>query len=569
MGTPKEAKRSTNIVASLLGINQSREEPKRTRVIIIADYLCVILVCLGAGYLATLQGFDSLPINADALAPFEEAKSIISNPETHLFNIHVSRIASIFPDLTINALLQLMLPKAGFLEIFSLYAWCTSTLFLLLATFLINEIKQDNQRLTADSIRISLITIILLNISHPFNIAYSHFITPVHHGGNVLNTLLILTLAVRSIRGAGKAQIQIALGSMVALATLSNKMAIFTAVLPSIILLIAYLRGAQRRNNLITVVMSALAGVFIGGLFNEQCATPEFNLLGTLSAFKQYFQISWITSASVLLSTASILYVLKARTSQSKHLPKQTAAGLIAISISSISYFVYLPMLTSSGEAPLRYICIAYALLPVFLVFYSNKFKYKRGIVALLLILVATLVSFQYPDRPRINFDTHQSLKQELLERSERIEPFKTDAATFILQKGYNTYLGLGDYWMSGTTLITNSRLHIIPIHNTGIPDFWGHTPQDIRREIKTLDQTHSYLLTEDNAFKERFEEKYGAPYETWNYNIEERTFTREPINTNFRLQFYNNPKIYNRVRKSSKKFKRQCNPSLPNYSVR
>ena len=70
-----------------------------------------------------MQGFDSLPLNADALAPFEEAKSFISNPKTDLLSIHVSRIASIFPDLTINALLQLIFPKARFLEIFSLYAW--------------------------------------------------------------------------------------------------------------------------------------------------------------------------------------------------------------------------------------------------------------------------------------------------------------------------------------------------------------------------------------------------------------------------------------------------------------
>ena len=560
----------SQIIPTLLGINPSIGEQKRTRELVTADHLCLILVCLGAGYLATLQGFNSLPINADALAPFEEAKSLISNPNTHLFNIHVSRIASIFPDLTLNTLLQLIFPKSGYLEIFSLYAWCTSSLFLLLATFLANEIKQGKQLLTADSIRISLITIALLNISCQFNIAYAHFITPVHHGGNVLNTLLILTLAVRSVRTGSKPRIHILLITMIVLATLSNKMAIFTAVLPSALIFFVYLKGVQRRNHLITTVLATSVGIVIGGLFNEQCATPEFNLLGTLSAFQQYFQISWITSASALLSTASILYVLKARTSRS-NLPRQTAAGLVAISISSLAYFIYLPMLTSSGEAPLRYICIAYALLPVFFIFYSDKLgdKRRRRIIVLLLILVATLVSFQYSDRPEINFKRHQSLKQELFDRSEQIEPFKHDSANLIDQKGYNSYLGLGDYWMSGATLTTNSKLYIVPIHNTGVPDFWGATPQDIRRQIKTLDKNNTFLLTEDDAFKERFERKYGEPNETWNYNIEERTFTKEPINTNLRLQTYNNPKIYKKVRKYSKNFRRQCNPSLPDYAVR
>ena len=51
----------------------------------------------------------------------------------------------------------------------------------------------------------------------------------------------------------------------------------------------------------------------------------------------------------------------------------------------------------------------------------------------------------------------------------------------------YNSYLGLGDYWMSGTTLISNSKIQIIPIHETGVPDFWGATPQDIQEEIKQI----------------------------------------------------------------------------------
>ncbi len=117
-----ESKNKKQIILNLLGINQqsSQQEPTKTQKV--ADILCLILVCLGAGYLVTMQGFDSLPLNADSLAPFEEAKSLINTPGTHLFNIHVSRIPSIFPDLTINTLLQAILPEAGFLEIFSLYS---------------------------------------------------------------------------------------------------------------------------------------------------------------------------------------------------------------------------------------------------------------------------------------------------------------------------------------------------------------------------------------------------------------------------------------------------------------
>jgi len=141
METTLQRRNRTQIARSLLGIEKGTSHLQQTKALKAIDYTCLIIVCAGAGYFATMQGFDSLPLNADALAPFEEAKSFSSNPKTDLFSIHVSRIASIFPDLTIIALLQLILPKAGLLEIFSLYAWCTSSLFILLATLLTNTIK--------------------------------------------------------------------------------------------------------------------------------------------------------------------------------------------------------------------------------------------------------------------------------------------------------------------------------------------------------------------------------------------------------------------------------------------
>ena len=568
MDNSKQARNGPHLILNLLGINKATSPPQRTKALRIADYLCLITVCLTAGYLATLQGFDSLPINADSLAPFEEAKSLISNPNTHLFNIHVSRIASIFPDLTLNTLLQLLHPTAGFLEIFSQYAWCTSSLFLLLATLLTNEIQSRQTTLTADSIKISLVTVSLLNISHQFNIAYSHFITPVHHGGNVLNTLLLLFLSLHIIEKPKRTVTRLFFVALIVLATLSNKMSIFTAVFPAAILFLFYLKGKERRNQLINIVLAALAGVTIGSLFNEQCATPEFNLLGTFSAFRQYFQLSWITSASVLLSIGSLLYVMKQKSAQSD-LSIQTSAGLVAISLSSLSYFIYLPMLTSSGEAPLRYICIAYALFVAFFVIYINRINKKFSAPILVAMIIATLISFQSDTRPRINLANHQSLKQELIDRSERVEPFKSDAAKFIQKMDYSSYLGLGDYWMSGPTLISNSKVQIIPIHQTGVPDFWGATPQDIREQIKPLKRDHAYVLTDNEGFNDKFAERYGPPTITWNYDRKTREFSRENIKTNFKLLVYENPKIYNKVRKKSKNFQRQCNPSKPNYSVR
>ena len=555
-------------IASLIGINKSSSQAVQIKQLARVDYLCLFLVCVGAGYITTLQGFNSLPINADSLAPFEEAKSLLDNPNTHLFNIHVSRIASIFPDLTITVLLQLIRPQAGFLEIFSQYAWCSSSLFLLLATILTHSINPKQNTLTAISIKISLVTIILLNISKKFNIVYAHLITPVHHGGNILNTLLLLTLAIHTIKSQNKKLIILGMSLLTVLATMSNKISIFTAVIPSIIIFITFLKRSQWRNYSTSLILATAAGVLIGSQFNEQCATPQFNLLGTLSAFSQYFQASWITSASAILSIVSIIYAIRFNQSSSALLI-QTRAGLIAISLSSLTYLIYLPMLTSSGEAPLRYICVAYALIVVFFAYYYNVILNNQPTLKISLIMVAALISFQSSGKHFVNIASHQSLTHELLKRSQRIEPFKNDAAYFVKKMGYGSYLGLGDYWTSGATLASNSEIHVVAIHYTGYPDFWGATPQDVQQQIKLLDNKNSYLLTENDEFKTNFEKNFGLPIITWNYDNERRNFTTDSISTDKRLQIYSNPEIYKIVKKHSENFSRQCNPSLPNYSVR
>ncbi len=150
---------------------------------------------------------------------------------------------------------------------------------------------------------------------------------------------------------------------------MSNKLAIFTAVLPAAVIFLIYLRGKIRRDHLLQLIIATSSGLCIGSLLNEQCASTDFDLSNTFIAFKQYFQLSWITLASATLSITSLLYVFKVKS----RLAKATSAGLTAVSLSSLSYFLYLPILTGQGQAPVRYICIAYALIIVFIVFISTK----------------------------------------------------------------------------------------------------------------------------------------------------------------------------------------------------
>ena len=265
------------------------------------------------------------------------------------------------------------------------------------------------------------------------------------------------------------------------------------------------------------------------------------------------------------MSVASLLYIIKAKSD----LTKSISTGLCAISLSSLSYFIYLPLLTGRGEAPLRYICTAYALIVVFFVFYINQFNTKHNATTLITLATITILSFQSPVAPLLNLTTHQTLKQDLLDRSDRIEPFKNDAADFIHKMGYDSYLGIGEYWMTGTTLISNSKVNMIAIQKNGKPDFWGATPDDVKQQIKSLDKNNTYLLSNNDTFLETLDKRYGLPTITWNYNDATRQFTTDKIDTSNRLLIYNNPDIYNIISKRAKHFKRQCNKSLPNYKKR
>ncbi len=184
-------------------------------------------------------------------------------------------------------------------------------------------------------------------------------------------------------------------------------------------------------------------------------------------------------------------------------------------------------------------------------------------------MIIITAISFQSPVGPFLNLVNHQSLKQGLIDRSERIDSFKYDAAEFIQKMGYDSYLGLSEYWMTGATLISNTKISLIPILKDGKPDFWGATPQDIREQIKPIKGDKAYVLSNNDKFIGKLETWYGPPMITWNYDNETREFTLESINTSDRLLIYNNSMIYNRIAKKAKHFKRQCNQFLPDYRER
>tara|TARA_Y100000385_G_C12882170_1_gene546240 strand:+ start:473 stop:691 length:219 start_codon:yes stop_codon:yes gene_type:complete len=59
-------------------MEKATSQLKQTKALKAIDYICLIIDYAGAGYFATMQGIDSLPLNADAVAPIEKEKASLA-----------------------------------------------------------------------------------------------------------------------------------------------------------------------------------------------------------------------------------------------------------------------------------------------------------------------------------------------------------------------------------------------------------------------------------------------------------------------------------------------------------
>lgn len=557
--------------------SQLKGERAKTIDAILALFLSIVL-----GYVLAKQALYSLPVNADSLAPFQEVQGLITNPRSHLFNIHVSRIPSLFPDLAILSVLLRLNPEAGLLDVFGDYLWVCMAGFVWLSAYLVMLVRSSDSFVFYEVIKIGFVLIIFLNTSFAFNVAFAHVGAPVHHGGSILNSLLLFVFTLLLLRSSGKAPYIAILLVLIAIATASNKLVIFTGILPCWVVLALFTRNSLRLKILTWSVLSTLLGVIVGGLLNDQCATAEFNIYGTFSAFSQYMKLSWMPWASIAFSIMCLLGVYKARLGGRWLVAGKSYPGLIVLSLSTLSCFIYLPMLTSSGEAPHRYILIPFILLPIFLCsLYWFRIQAivldvkvvninisgssgKSFLIALFLLVMVSfgMTSFDYG--PIVG----SSIGQNLQEIMDVREPFAQESASFINQKGYQSYIGLSDYWGAGATLQTNSKLNLIAMWPTGRPNFWAATPHEIIDQVEENVGSNFYLMSKDSDFLARFVSRNGDASEEWFFSESESKFKNVGVDSEPRILIYRDPNLKKKILMRSSGWQRQCNPDEPNYAI-
>ena len=72
-------------------------------------FIAYLLTSIAGGYILSHWLIDSIFTNADAYAPIQQAKTLIQS-QGNLFDIHLARIPSLFPDLAILSSITLIFP---------------------------------------------------------------------------------------------------------------------------------------------------------------------------------------------------------------------------------------------------------------------------------------------------------------------------------------------------------------------------------------------------------------------------------------------------------------------------
>ena len=537
----------------------------------IAPLLCSAILCVVSGYVLASLITEQLLVNSDSLAPIQASQLLARNFFGEIFKINVARIPSIFPDLiNLAGIHWLPIKPQGSLAILVIYAWTSASLFLLLATYLIIEIEQASfKQIPGYTAAICITTIGLAVTSHEMRYALAHLFTPAHHGGNLLNTLVTILVTLKLYRNSNSLLILIAWLSLGFLGVASNKLFIFTAFIPIIIIFV--LRSEIRKTPILHIILfmaACAAGWHFSSLLNVQCA-PAFslNLKASMQAFQQYLQMGWIPLTSSLLSAvmaiASISKLRGCKSIQLNHF-----SGLALISLSTLSFYAYFPLLTSNGEAPLRYALILFGNLPLLIFICTDiacQHDPKRR-TALLSILGLSALIFA-PKNYRMN--TPLDLTQATIQALRRHKPLENDIINFAMKNDLDSSMGFSDYWGAGITMMSNDRLSVIPIHPSGFADFWSLSPGYVDMVASQKETGINYVVSTNTVFSNEIRKNFGKPDQSYGYDSKNRVFKPGTSSDTAEILIYNNNRIKSLALKSSRTFVRQCDRSKEGFRER
>ena len=546
----------------------------------ILSFALLLITIFASTYCILITLTDTFLINTDSLAPFDQYKLISSGSGNGLLDVHLARIPSLFPDLAITATIHQLLPNNGNLDNLSSYVWLKLFVLLLATTGLSLSLKQGSRSATEEAAKIGLIIFALANSSPIARQALGQSVMPAHHGGNAINTMLLFILIIKLIEWPKKFIYTAPCFLLTVFAVISNKIFLFTGVGPAIIVLLLIFKATRKSAVLITgLVFACCIGMVLDSLLNTQCS-PELsiNLLNSFQSIHAYLILSWLPISATLLALLSFILVIgDILEGKGPHLNKK--AGVALISLSTLSFYVYVPLIAGSLGSNMRYLVTLYCLTPILFCLYLEIIFKRNHIYSLLISILAAALSFLSPLKSSIR--TYAFWPKQLLSTyvHEHQKPFIA-ATRFLKSNGYDTYAGFGDFWSSGITMLSNSKINITPINSSGEGDFWATSPQTVKNNLKNTNESKVYIFSINRQFSDKLIRNFGTPEKDWHYNQKMNTFQDSNLEYNSmstyrinlsdaRILLFEGNAISKKVLNSASRFKRQCNRDLPNFKER
>ena len=539
-------------------------------------FVTYLLASVAGGYVIAHFLIPFIPVNTDSYAPIQQAQLLIEGGPTNLFNIHLARIPSLFPDLMILAGIEILFPIRGGLDLLSLYAWIYSSLFLLFSSYLIKEATEPEKRTLLEPLSVSLITIGLIAISPSARQAFGHLITPVHHGGNILNTLITLILSLKIAKDQHNRSLLIPFLVIISMATASNKLFLFTGVIPS-----AYLLLTKKTTKWILGWMSMMIvlGWGVGAAFNAQCS-PEIavHFTKSLIIIKEYWINYLPTVFTSIFSIASLGLIRMSKSRKGMKIitiNQDLEDALTLISISCLTFYLYIFLLSSGGEVTVRYALILFSFIPILisiLIHVFTKSQKDYWFICLVGLLCTIVYRPGYISR-KINSVKQRPIHEMMRFRHRDPESELNTTLRFLKAKNLQQATGLSDYWGTGMALESNTRLTMYAVHSSGAPDYWSMSPETL---IKGIDPNEKmfYVVSKNINFIKNIKQNLGRPLEHWKLNTKSKTYKPQANNTyqaqeETQLLIYNNDTQLNNMINHAKLFQRNCDMKSAFHKVR
>lgn len=535
-----------------------------------------LLTSILGGYILSHWLIDSIFTNTDSFAPIQQAKTLMQG-QANLFDIHLARIPSLFPDLLILSSLHLLFPSKGGLDLLSIYAWVFSTLFLFFSAYFVKEAISPKGKNWLEPLSICLFSISLLAISPSARDAYGHLLTPAHHGGNILNTIIFLVFTIKLIQNHRSKLLLVLFYALIIAGVASNKLFVFTALIPSTYLL---LWQKTNKQTIVVLILMVVVGWGIGSSLNAQCA-PEIsaNVSTSFTAIRQY----WLNYGSINIASAlsitslGTIFIMRHKKNKSDLiLSPNLEASLIAISISCLSFYIYVFFLSSIG-VNIRYALMFFASMPIFislLIHTISRSQKDYWLISLIGLMGSIIYNPRYVDKKIRQIKTDRDPIHGLM-RSRHFESTSELNATlkFIREKKLGSAVGLSNYWGAGMGIESNSKLSIFPIHSSGEPDYWSFSPETFINGMNP-NQKEFYVISRDKIFLKKLKENLGSPLEYWIFNSKSKRYqpvteVSQQTSKTTHLLIYKDNSTIKSMREHARLFQRNCNRSSPLHRER